>query len=137
MKNSRSTTTLSQTIRIPKGWAERGETIIRTISKQHTGGATEKKDQPGWDDLGRANTTALDITARLLKTARPNFPRVTKAASQRPTGRGKGLRLTGIATIAKTLAQTYARQLTNDLSESTLEIAAYIRGTAPCVSNLM
>jgi hypothetical protein len=31
-----------------KEWAELGEMIIRTISKQPTGGVTEKKDQPEW-----------------------------------------------------------------------------------------
>ena len=45
-RSSPTTTTSCLTIRIPKVWAERGETIIRTISKQHTGGVTEKKDQP-------------------------------------------------------------------------------------------
>jgi hypothetical protein len=32
----------------PKGMGERGGTIIRTISKQHIGGAMKKKDQPEW-----------------------------------------------------------------------------------------
>jgi hypothetical protein len=42
------TTTSFQIIRIPKEWAELGEMIIRTTSKQPTGGVTEKKDQPEW-----------------------------------------------------------------------------------------
>jgi hypothetical protein len=46
MKSSRITATSCQIIGILKGWEERGEMIIRTISKQHTGGATGKKDQP-------------------------------------------------------------------------------------------
>jgi len=35
-----------QTTGIPKEWEERGEMTTQTISKQHTGGVTEKKDQP-------------------------------------------------------------------------------------------
>jgi hypothetical protein len=38
--------TSSRIIGIPKEWAAPGEMIIRTISKRHTGGAMEKKDQP-------------------------------------------------------------------------------------------
>jgi hypothetical protein len=37
---------ICQTTGIPKEWEERGETTIRTISKQHTGGAMEKRAQP-------------------------------------------------------------------------------------------
>jgi hypothetical protein len=43
-------TTSSRIARIRKGWEERGETTIRTIFKQHTGGAMKKKDQPEWRD---------------------------------------------------------------------------------------
>jgi hypothetical protein len=46
--------------RIPKGWEERGETIIRTISRQRIGGATEKKDQTEWSDL-RPNSHSSSI----------------------------------------------------------------------------
>jgi hypothetical protein len=52
-KNSRTTTTLSRTTRIQKEWEDPGETITRTISRQHTGGATKKKDQPEWMTDGR------------------------------------------------------------------------------------
>jgi len=45
------TTTSYLTTRIRKEWAARGETITRTISRQHTGGATKKKDQQEWNDL--------------------------------------------------------------------------------------
>jgi hypothetical protein len=38
--------------RILKEWAEPGETITQTISRQTTGGATKKKDQPGWTSDG-------------------------------------------------------------------------------------
>ena len=48
------TTTLCQTIEIQKGWEERGEMIIRTISKQCTGGATEKKDRSEWMTNGES-----------------------------------------------------------------------------------
>jgi hypothetical protein len=37
-----------------KEWAERGGMTIRTIFKQPTGGATEKKDQPEWASDGRS-----------------------------------------------------------------------------------
>jgi hypothetical protein len=47
-KSSPTTTTSFQTIRISKEWAEPREMIIRTISRQHIGGITEKKDQPEW-----------------------------------------------------------------------------------------
>src|SRR5271169_1414675 len=47
-KSSRITTTSCQTTKIRRGWEERGETITRTISKQHTGGVMGKKDQPEW-----------------------------------------------------------------------------------------
>ena len=35
----------------PKGMGGHGETIIRTISRQHIGGVTKKKDRAGWNDL--------------------------------------------------------------------------------------
>ena len=39
------TTAISRRITtIPKEWEERRETIIRTISKQHTGGVTKTRD---------------------------------------------------------------------------------------------
>jgi hypothetical protein len=38
--------TSSRIIGILREWAAPGEMIIRTISKRHTGGAMEKKDQP-------------------------------------------------------------------------------------------
>jgi hypothetical protein len=43
-KSSLITTISCQTIRIPRGWEEPGETTIRTISGQHIGGAMEKRD---------------------------------------------------------------------------------------------
>lgn len=43
-----------QITEVRKEWEERGEMIIRTISKQHTGGATKKRDQPGWMGDGRS-----------------------------------------------------------------------------------
>ena len=49
-KNSPTTTTLCQIIGIPKEWEGHGETTIRTISRQHTGGAMEKRDLPEWND---------------------------------------------------------------------------------------
>ena len=45
-----TTTTWFQIINVVKEWEELGETTIQTIFKQHTGGAMEKKDQPGWND---------------------------------------------------------------------------------------
>jgi hypothetical protein len=51
MKSSRTITTSFQTIGIPRGWAELGETTTQTIFKQRTGGVTKKKDQPEWTDL--------------------------------------------------------------------------------------
>ena len=50
-KSSRTMATSSRIIGIPREWEEPGEMIIRTTSKQHTGGATEKKDQQEWNDL--------------------------------------------------------------------------------------
>src|SRR5271169_2113971 len=47
-KSSRITTTSCQTTKIRRGWEERGETITRTISKQHTGGVMKKKSPPEW-----------------------------------------------------------------------------------------
>ena len=44
-RNLLTTTTLCQITKSPRGWEEHGEMIIRTISKQRIGGATEKKDQ--------------------------------------------------------------------------------------------
>ena len=52
-KGSRITTTSCLTTRIRKEWEEPGGTIIRIISKQHTGGATERKGQPGLTTDGR------------------------------------------------------------------------------------
>jgi hypothetical protein len=52
--SSRTTTTLCQTTEIPKAWEGSGEMTIRTISKQHTGGVTEKKDQPEWMTDGQS-----------------------------------------------------------------------------------
>jgi hypothetical protein len=48
MKSSLTTATSCRIIRIPKAWEELGETTIQTISKQRTGGVTEKRDQPEW-----------------------------------------------------------------------------------------
>ena len=59
MKSSRAVRTSSRIIEIPKAWAERGETTIRTISKQRTGGVTATKDQPEWLIDG----PAVEITA--------------------------------------------------------------------------
>jgi hypothetical protein len=42
-----------RTTRIRKEWAGPGETIIRTTSRQHTGGAMKKRAQPGWMTEGR------------------------------------------------------------------------------------
>jgi hypothetical protein len=47
-RSSRITTTSCRTTRIQKEWEERGGTIILPISKQHTGGVTKKRGQPGW-----------------------------------------------------------------------------------------
>ena len=47
-----------QITEIPKEWEERGETIIQTISKQHIGGAMEKKDPPEWMTDGES---AVDV----------------------------------------------------------------------------
>ena len=58
MKSSATITTLFQTTEIPKAWEERSETTIRTISRQHTGGVTEKKDQPEWMNDGRSDAFA-------------------------------------------------------------------------------
>jgi hypothetical protein len=44
-KSSPTITTWFRIIEIRKEWVERGETIIRTTFKQHTGGVTKKKDQ--------------------------------------------------------------------------------------------
>ena len=44
-------TTSFPTTRTRREWAAPGETIIRTISRQHIGGVTERKDQRGWSDL--------------------------------------------------------------------------------------
>src|SRR5229473_1120781 len=49
-KSLRITTTLCQTTEIRRVWEERGETTIRTIFKQHTGGAMKRKDRPEWTD---------------------------------------------------------------------------------------
>jgi hypothetical protein len=46
MKSSRITAISCRTTGIPKGWEEPGETTIRTISRQSTGGATQKRDRP-------------------------------------------------------------------------------------------
>jgi hypothetical protein len=35
-----------------KEWVARGETTIQIMCKQHIGGATETKDQPGWTTDG-------------------------------------------------------------------------------------
>src|ERR1700722_11882171 len=43
-----------QTTGIPKEWDERGAMTPQTISKQHTGGVTEKKDQPESMTNGRS-----------------------------------------------------------------------------------
>jgi hypothetical protein len=55
MNSSPITTTLCQTTNIRREWEERGETIIRTIFKQRTGGVTEKRDQPEWMTDGRSS----------------------------------------------------------------------------------
>jgi hypothetical protein len=47
-RNSLTTTTSCQITKSLKGWQEHGETTIQTIFKQHTGGATEKRDQLAW-----------------------------------------------------------------------------------------
>lgn len=47
-KSSQTLTTSSPTIEIRRGWAERGETIIRTISKPHIGGVTKRGDHSEW-----------------------------------------------------------------------------------------
>jgi len=52
--SSRTTLTLCRITRIPKGWEEPGETTVRTISKQHTGGAMGKMDPPEWMSDGRS-----------------------------------------------------------------------------------
>jgi hypothetical protein len=43
--SSRTTPTLFPTTSIPEVWAERGETIIRTIFRLYTGGATGRRDR--------------------------------------------------------------------------------------------
>lgn len=42
---------LFPTIKVRKEWVVRGETIIQKISRQHTGGATKRKDPPEWSNL--------------------------------------------------------------------------------------
>jgi hypothetical protein len=49
-KNSRITTTLCQTIGIPKEWEELGETTTQITSKLHIGGVTEKRGSTRMDD---------------------------------------------------------------------------------------
>ena len=62
---SSPTTTISFPItRIPRGWEERGEMIIQTISRQHTGGATKKKDQQEWTDLRPITRTGRSFFQR-------------------------------------------------------------------------
>ena len=39
-----------RTTRTPKEWEGRGEMTIPTISKQHIGGVTKRKDRPEWTD---------------------------------------------------------------------------------------
>ena len=51
MKSSQTITMWFPTTGIRKEWAELGEMITRTTSKQRTGGVTEKKDRPEWTDL--------------------------------------------------------------------------------------
>jgi len=51
MMHSRTTTILFRTTRIRKEWAERGETITQTISRQYIGGAMKRKDQSEWNEL--------------------------------------------------------------------------------------
>jgi hypothetical protein len=77
-KNSPTTTTSSPTTGIQKEWEERGETTIQTIFKQHTGGATEKKDQPEKMTDGRRGTTFTPTIPS---------PRRFWAASTRPLDR--------------------------------------------------
>jgi hypothetical protein len=50
-----------RTIKIRKEWVERGETIIPTTFKQHIGGATERRDQPGWTNNRSFSPTAKPI----------------------------------------------------------------------------
>ena len=47
-KSSPTIATSCRITDIPKEWEERGETIIRTTSKQRTGGAMKKRDQAEW-----------------------------------------------------------------------------------------
>ena len=42
-----------RTTRTRKEWEERGGMTIRTISRQHIGGATKKKDRAEWTNDGR------------------------------------------------------------------------------------
>jgi hypothetical protein len=60
-----------QTTGIPKGWEEHGEMTIRTTSKQHTGGATEKKDPLEW--MNEGPSVVLQLTSGLLVTRSVNI----------------------------------------------------------------
>jgi len=69
-KSSPTTMTWFRTIGIPKEWAERGETTIQTISKQHIGGVTERKDQPeGMTDGRSAILCSINLNIRAFDTA--------------------------------------------------------------------
>ena len=68
---SSPTITISYRItRTRKEWAVRGEMTIQTISKQHTGGVTKKKDQPEWMANGRSSMPPGPTRASLRIQAR-------------------------------------------------------------------
>jgi hypothetical protein len=86
MKSSPTTTTSFQTTRIRKGWEERGETTIRTIFRQHTGGVTGKKDPPEWMKFIRScrrpgvAITSCEPARRLWICAFSDTPPIRSAA---------------------------------------------------------
>ena len=57
--------------RDPKGMEEPGETITRRISKQHTGGAMEKKDRSEWMTDGRSADRSLKASTNPIAIRMP------------------------------------------------------------------
>src|SRR5947199_228532 len=70
LKSSPTITISYRITRTRKEWAVRGEMTIQTISKQHTGGVTKKKDQPEWMANGRSSMPPGPTRASLRIQAR-------------------------------------------------------------------
>ena len=73
-----------------KEWEELGETTIPTISKQHIGGAMERKGQPGLPADGRTVALGLCQWARKLQindlpTTRARTKALVARAERTPT----------------------------------------------------